>query len=183
MKGAVYVNGTITPADQAVIPVYDHGFVYGEGVYETLRTYNRDPLPLRSPHAPPARVGVGPAPRRAVRRRHAAGVDRRHDGRGQPAARLARQRQPRSLHPHPAHARRRRAQLRPEGHARAVARHHREAVRRTAGAHVRRGHQDLARVDPAQPSWIGEPASSSRTTCSTTPSPCRRRTARAARKP
>jgi len=38
------VNGTITPADQAVVPVYDHGFVYGEGVYETLRTYNRVPF-------------------------------------------------------------------------------------------------------------------------------------------
>jgi branched-chain amino acid aminotransferase len=44
MRGAVYVNGKITPADQAVIPVYDHGFVYGEGVYETLRTYNRVPF-------------------------------------------------------------------------------------------------------------------------------------------
>jgi branched-chain amino acid aminotransferase len=44
MRGAVYVNGTITPADRAVIPVYDHGFVYGEGVYETLRTYNRVPF-------------------------------------------------------------------------------------------------------------------------------------------
>jgi branched-chain amino acid aminotransferase len=44
VRGAVYVNGTITPADQAVIPVYDHGFVYGEGVYETLRTYNRIPF-------------------------------------------------------------------------------------------------------------------------------------------
>ena len=44
MKGAVYVNGTITPAGEAVIPVYDHGFVFGEGVYETLRTYNRIPF-------------------------------------------------------------------------------------------------------------------------------------------
>jgi branched-chain amino acid aminotransferase len=44
MRGAVYVNGTIVPADQAVVPVYDHGFVYGEGVYETLRTYNRVPF-------------------------------------------------------------------------------------------------------------------------------------------
>jgi branched-chain amino acid aminotransferase len=44
VKGAVYVNGTITPADQAVIPIYDHGFLYGEGVYETLRTYNRVPF-------------------------------------------------------------------------------------------------------------------------------------------
>jgi branched-chain amino acid aminotransferase len=44
MRGAVYVNGTIAPAGQAVVPVYDHGFVYGEGVYETLRTYNRAPF-------------------------------------------------------------------------------------------------------------------------------------------
>jgi branched-chain amino acid aminotransferase len=44
MRGAVYVNGTIAPADRAVVPVYDHGFVYGEGVYETLRTYHRVPF-------------------------------------------------------------------------------------------------------------------------------------------
>ena len=44
VRGAVYVNGTITIAQQAVIPVYDHGFLYGEGVYETLRTYNRVPF-------------------------------------------------------------------------------------------------------------------------------------------
>jgi branched-chain amino acid aminotransferase len=44
MRGAVYVNGRISSADQAVVPVYDHGFVYGEGVYETLRTYHRVPF-------------------------------------------------------------------------------------------------------------------------------------------
>ena len=44
LPGAVYVNGTITPAEQAVVPVYDHGFLYGEGVYETLRTYNKVPF-------------------------------------------------------------------------------------------------------------------------------------------
>jgi branched-chain amino acid aminotransferase len=44
MRGAVYVNGTITSADAAVIPVLDHGFVYGEGVYEVLRTYNGVPF-------------------------------------------------------------------------------------------------------------------------------------------
>ena len=44
LRGAVYVNGTIAPAAQAVVPVYDHGFLYGEGVYETLRTYNRAPF-------------------------------------------------------------------------------------------------------------------------------------------
>ena len=46
LRGAVYVNGTITPAHEAVIPVYDHGFLYGEGVYETIRTYHRVPFLL-----------------------------------------------------------------------------------------------------------------------------------------
>jgi branched-chain amino acid aminotransferase len=44
IRGAVYVNGVIQPAAEAVVPVYDHGFLYGEGVYETLRTYNRVPF-------------------------------------------------------------------------------------------------------------------------------------------
>lgn len=44
MRGAVYVNGRITGAHEAVVPVYDHGFVYGEGIYETLRTYDRVPF-------------------------------------------------------------------------------------------------------------------------------------------
>lgn len=44
IRGAVYVNGRIAPAHEAAIPVYDHGFLYGEGVYETLRTYNRIPF-------------------------------------------------------------------------------------------------------------------------------------------
>ena len=44
IRGAVYVNGTIARAEDASIPVYDHGFLYGEGVYETLRTYNRVPF-------------------------------------------------------------------------------------------------------------------------------------------
>src|SRR5918993_3889687 len=44
LRGAVYVNGIIKPAAEAVVPVYDHGFFYGEGVYETLRTYHRVPF-------------------------------------------------------------------------------------------------------------------------------------------
>jgi branched-chain amino acid aminotransferase len=44
MKGAVFVNGKITSADEACVAVYDHGFLFGEGVYETLRTYNRVPF-------------------------------------------------------------------------------------------------------------------------------------------
>jgi branched-chain amino acid aminotransferase len=44
LRGAVYVNGRIAVAEQAVVPVYDHGFLYGEGIYETLRTYDLVPF-------------------------------------------------------------------------------------------------------------------------------------------
>ncbi len=50
IRGAVYVNGRIAKAEDAVIPVYDHGFVYGEGIYETLRTYGGVPF-LYDQHA------------------------------------------------------------------------------------------------------------------------------------
>ena len=38
------MNGRITRADDAVVPVFDHGFLYGEGVYETLRTFGGRPF-------------------------------------------------------------------------------------------------------------------------------------------
>jgi branched-chain amino acid aminotransferase len=41
MSVTVFVNGRITGEREAVVSVFDHGFIYGEGVYETLRTYNR----------------------------------------------------------------------------------------------------------------------------------------------
>jgi branched-chain amino acid aminotransferase len=40
----VSVNGRITGERDAVISVFDHGFIYGEGIYETMRTYNRRPF-------------------------------------------------------------------------------------------------------------------------------------------
>jgi branched-chain amino acid aminotransferase len=41
MAATVYVNGRISDDREAVVSVFDHGFLYGEGVYETVRTYNR----------------------------------------------------------------------------------------------------------------------------------------------
>jgi branched-chain amino acid aminotransferase len=58
IRGAVYVNGRISRAEDAVMPVYDHGFLYGEGVYETLRTYNRVPF-LYDRHARRLRASAG----------------------------------------------------------------------------------------------------------------------------
>src|SRR2546430_6077812 len=44
MAAMVNVNGRISDERDAVISVFDHGFLYGEGVYETLRTYNGQPF-------------------------------------------------------------------------------------------------------------------------------------------
>jgi branched-chain amino acid aminotransferase len=38
------VNGRISDQEHAVISVFDHCFLYGEGIYETLRTYNGQPF-------------------------------------------------------------------------------------------------------------------------------------------
>src|SRR5262245_55143157 len=37
------VNGTIGALRDAVIPISDHGFLYGDSVYETVRTYGGRP--------------------------------------------------------------------------------------------------------------------------------------------
>jgi branched-chain amino acid aminotransferase len=44
MAATVNVNGRVSDQEHAVISVFDHGFLYGEGVYETLRTYNGEPF-------------------------------------------------------------------------------------------------------------------------------------------
>jgi branched-chain amino acid aminotransferase len=44
MSATVNVNGRITPECEAVVSVFDHGFLYGEGIYETMRTYHGRPF-------------------------------------------------------------------------------------------------------------------------------------------
>jgi len=44
MAATVSVNGHISSERDATVSVFDHGFLYGEGVYETLRTYNSRPF-------------------------------------------------------------------------------------------------------------------------------------------
>jgi len=40
-KPIVYVNGRMVPKSQAMVSVYDHGLLYGDGVFEGIRIYNR----------------------------------------------------------------------------------------------------------------------------------------------
>ncbi len=44
MAATVNVNGRLFDQEHAVVSVFDHGFLYGEGVYETWRTYNGQPF-------------------------------------------------------------------------------------------------------------------------------------------
>jgi branched-chain amino acid aminotransferase len=36
----IFLNNKLVRRDRAVISVFDHGFLYGDGIYETLRAYN-----------------------------------------------------------------------------------------------------------------------------------------------
>jgi branched-chain amino acid aminotransferase len=36
----VYVNGRIVPKEEATVSVFDHGFLYGDGVFEGIRAYD-----------------------------------------------------------------------------------------------------------------------------------------------
>jgi branched-chain amino acid aminotransferase len=44
MTATVNVNGRLFDEAHAVVSVFDHGFLFGEGVYETWRTYNGQPF-------------------------------------------------------------------------------------------------------------------------------------------
>lgn len=42
----VYLNGDFLPLDQARVPVMDRGFLFGDGVYEVIPVYDRQPFRL-----------------------------------------------------------------------------------------------------------------------------------------
>jgi branched-chain amino acid aminotransferase len=48
MRRLVSIDGRIVPPEAATIPVYDRGFLYGDAVFETLRTYDAVPCALEA---------------------------------------------------------------------------------------------------------------------------------------
>ena len=42
----IYLNGKFMPVEQAMIPVLDRGFIFGDGVYEVIPVYSRQPFRL-----------------------------------------------------------------------------------------------------------------------------------------
>ena len=108
MAATVNVNGRVSDQEHAVISVFDHGFLYGEGVYETLRTYNGEPF-LFDRHMRRLRNS---ARMLALDVPLTDDADRPAVSRDDARRRPRRQPRPRSLHPHPRDARHRRAHLR-----------------------------------------------------------------------
>jgi branched-chain amino acid aminotransferase len=56
------IDGTLFPPDEAKVSVYDRGFLYGDSVFETVRTYGGEPFALAEHMArlerSAARVGI-----------------------------------------------------------------------------------------------------------------------------
>jgi aminodeoxychorismate lyase len=40
----VYLNGRFVPEEQACLSIHDRGFLYGDGLFETIRLYNGEPF-------------------------------------------------------------------------------------------------------------------------------------------
>lgn len=36
----IYLNGSFVPKEKALVSVFDHGYLYGDGIYETMRAYD-----------------------------------------------------------------------------------------------------------------------------------------------
>ncbi|WP_240421472.1 aminodeoxychorismate lyase [Paenibacillus periandrae] len=47
----IYINGRVTNEQEAMVSVYDHGFLYGIGLFETFRTYDGQPFLLEKHRA------------------------------------------------------------------------------------------------------------------------------------
>jgi len=44
----IWLNGKLVPPEQATVSVYDHGLLYGDGVFEGIRVYNHRVFKLRT---------------------------------------------------------------------------------------------------------------------------------------
>jgi branched-chain amino acid aminotransferase len=72
MPAKVWIDGSPIDATQARVPVFDRGFLYGDSVYEVLRTFDGEPFELE-PHLDrlersAAGLGMGLPPRDQIRR-------------------------------------------------------------------------------------------------------------------
>jgi branched-chain amino acid aminotransferase len=48
MPTLAIIDGTLKAAEEASVSIFDRGFLYGDSVFETLRTYDREPYELQA---------------------------------------------------------------------------------------------------------------------------------------
>lgn len=91
MQERINVNGRITPPEQAAVSPLDRGFLYGDSVYETIRTYGETPFRLGAHldrlRRSAGRVGI-PYERTPVRIENEVSCTVRAAGRGDAAIRI-----------------------------------------------------------------------------------------------
>ena len=44
IQSCVNINGAISTGDKAKVSVFDHGFLFGDSIYEAFRTYDGKPF-------------------------------------------------------------------------------------------------------------------------------------------
>src|SRR5260370_25602548 len=76
MAIAINVDGRIGPPEEARVPVLDRGFLYGDSVYEVVRTYGGRRLPVPRPPRPRGPPAAPPRPTAPPPRRRPGGASR-----------------------------------------------------------------------------------------------------------
>ena len=138
MSPKVYINGKLFDKADAKISVYDHGLLYGDGVFEGIRVYARQGLPARASTS----TGSTNRPRRSTSQ---IPMSRERDGRGRSTRPLAVNKLVDGYIRAGRHARRRQPRPRPAQDD------------RPAGHHHRRRHQPLSRRSCTSTAWRSSP--------------------------
>ena len=159
MSRKIYINGKLVRQEDAKISVYDHGLLYGDGVFEGIRTYGGKVFRLERAPRPAVRLGQGDLARDPD---DAAGDGRRDQRHG------PRQRPRRRLHPPGGHPRRRHARPRPEQVQQSASDHHRRRDHALSGRVLREGPGDRHRSASMRTIPPRSTRGSSRSTTSTT---------------
>ncbi len=63
MGPKVYIGGKLYDKADAKISVFDHGLLYGDGVFEGIRAYSGRVFRLKAHVQPAVRIGPGDPPR------------------------------------------------------------------------------------------------------------------------
>ena len=84
----VWLNGRLVPEAEATVSAFDHGFIVGDGVFETLRTYGGRPFAVRRHLERLARSAEGLGLERPDLLGVAAAIDAVLEAAGEPEARV-----------------------------------------------------------------------------------------------